>query len=96
MTWLKQAIAAGYNNVELITKDSDLDALRDRADFQKLLLDLKTKLQKRADKDMSLEQAELNNQDIDARKDVYPLRLITCPAPAGARTASPPGTGDRR
>ena len=37
MTWLKQAIAAGYDNVALMKKDSDLDALRDRADFQKLL-----------------------------------------------------------
>ena len=33
MAWLRQAIAAGYNNVALMKKDSDLDALRDRADF---------------------------------------------------------------
>jgi hypothetical protein len=37
MAWLQQAIAAGYNNVTLMKKDSDLDALRDRADFRKLL-----------------------------------------------------------
>ena len=37
MAWLQQAIAAGYDNVALMKKDSDLDALRDRADFQKLL-----------------------------------------------------------
>jgi hypothetical protein len=37
MDWLQKAIAAGYNNVALMKKDSDLDALRDRADFQKLL-----------------------------------------------------------
>jgi tetratricopeptide (TPR) repeat protein len=39
MDWLKQAIAAGYNNLALMKKDSDLDALRDRADFQELLAD---------------------------------------------------------
>jgi serine/threonine protein kinase/tetratricopeptide (TPR) repeat protein len=43
MTWLRQAIAAGYNNVALMKTDSDLDALRDRADFQELLAELKTK-----------------------------------------------------
>ena len=37
MAWLQQAIAAGYDNVALMKKDSDLDSLRDRADFQKLL-----------------------------------------------------------
>ena len=46
MAWLEQAIAAGYDNVALMTKDSDLDALRDRADFQKLFAELITKLQK--------------------------------------------------
>ena len=39
MAWLQQAIAAGYNNVALMKKDADLDPLRDRADFQKLLAD---------------------------------------------------------
>jgi serine/threonine protein kinase len=37
MAWLRQAIAAGYDNVELMKKDTDLDALRDREDFQRLL-----------------------------------------------------------
>ena len=45
MTWLRQAIAAGYNNVALMKTDSDLDALRDRADFQELLAGLETKKQ---------------------------------------------------
>jgi electron transfer flavoprotein alpha/beta subunit len=44
MAWLEQAIAAGYDNLALMQKDSDLDALRDRADFQKLLAELATKL----------------------------------------------------
>jgi hypothetical protein len=37
MDWLQKAIAAGYNNVALMKKDSDLDPLRDRPDFQALL-----------------------------------------------------------
>ncbi|HKB39060.1 MAG TPA: tetratricopeptide repeat protein, partial [Gemmataceae bacterium] len=37
MAWLKQAIAAGYNNAARLKKDKDLDALRDRADFAKLV-----------------------------------------------------------
>jgi tetratricopeptide (TPR) repeat protein len=40
MDWLQQAIAAGYDNVALMKKDSDLDPLRDRANFQKLLAEL--------------------------------------------------------
>ena len=46
MAWLRQAIAAGYNNLALMKKDSDLDALRDRADFQELLAGLETKYEK--------------------------------------------------
>jgi serine/threonine protein kinase/tetratricopeptide (TPR) repeat protein len=37
MAWLKQAVAAGYKNVAHMKQDWDLDALRDRADFTKLL-----------------------------------------------------------
>jgi len=40
MAWLKQAVAAGYNNVENMKTDKDLQALRDRKDFQRLLADL--------------------------------------------------------
>jgi serine/threonine protein kinase/tetratricopeptide (TPR) repeat protein len=40
MAWLKQAIAAGFTNVALIKTDKDLDALRDREDFKKLLAEL--------------------------------------------------------
>ena len=36
MAWLKQAIAAGYDNVALMQKDSDLDALRDRGRFPEI------------------------------------------------------------
>jgi hypothetical protein len=42
MAWLQQAVAAGYKKVEMLRKDSDLDAIRDRADFQKLIADLQT------------------------------------------------------
>jgi tetratricopeptide (TPR) repeat protein len=37
MAWLKQAVAAGYKDVEEMKQDEDLDALRDRADFKQLL-----------------------------------------------------------
>jgi tetratricopeptide (TPR) repeat protein len=41
MAWLKQAVAAGYKNAADMEKDTDLDALRDRDDFKKLLAELK-------------------------------------------------------
>jgi tetratricopeptide (TPR) repeat protein len=37
MAWLKKAVAAGFTDAEHIRQDTDLDALRDREDFQKLL-----------------------------------------------------------
>ena len=37
MAWLSSAVAAGYNNRAQVENDSDLDALRGRADFRKLL-----------------------------------------------------------
>jgi tetratricopeptide (TPR) repeat protein/tRNA A-37 threonylcarbamoyl transferase component Bud32 len=40
MAWLKRAVAAGFKQGERIKKDRDLDALRDREDFKKLLADL--------------------------------------------------------
>jgi serine/threonine protein kinase len=40
MTWLKQAVAAGYKDAEHMRKDEDLDILRGRQDFQKLLAGL--------------------------------------------------------
>jgi hypothetical protein len=41
MAWLNQAVAAGLKNVGQIEKDTDLDALRSREDFKKLLAALK-------------------------------------------------------
>jgi serine/threonine protein kinase/tetratricopeptide (TPR) repeat protein len=40
MAWLKQAIAAGYKDVAHMEKDKDLDPLREREDFKKLLAEL--------------------------------------------------------
>jgi serine/threonine protein kinase len=37
MAWLKQAVAAGYSNAAHLKQDRDLDALRGRADFLKLV-----------------------------------------------------------
>jgi serine/threonine protein kinase len=43
VTLLQQAVDAGFQDVELIKKDTDLDALRDRPDFKKLLDRLEAK-----------------------------------------------------
>ena len=40
MEWLQRAVQAGYKDAAHMKKDTDLDALRDREDFQKLLTDL--------------------------------------------------------
>ena len=45
MTWLRKAIAAGYADAENVAKDADLNALRDREDFMKLLAGLTAKRQ---------------------------------------------------
>jgi serine/threonine protein kinase/tetratricopeptide (TPR) repeat protein len=37
MAWLTQAVAAGYKNAAHLKQDNDLDVLRDRADFTKLV-----------------------------------------------------------
>lgn len=37
MDWLNKAVAAGFKNVEHMKKDKDLDALRGREDFKKLM-----------------------------------------------------------
>jgi serine/threonine-protein kinase len=38
--WLRKAIAAGFKDAARLRKDADLDALRDRDDFKKLLAEL--------------------------------------------------------
>ena len=43
MSWLKQAVAAGYNDVAHMATDQDLDSLRDREDFQKLVAELEAR-----------------------------------------------------
>jgi hypothetical protein len=40
---LKQAVAAGWNDVEQTKQDTDLDPLRARGDFKKLLVELEAK-----------------------------------------------------
>jgi serine/threonine protein kinase len=42
LAWLKQAVASGYKEAAHMKEDKDLDALRDRADFRKLLSDLES------------------------------------------------------
>jgi hypothetical protein len=41
---LREAIQKGYKNVGHIKKDKDLDPLRSRADFQKLVAELEAKV----------------------------------------------------
>ena len=41
---LRRAIAAGYHNVAELSKDSDLDGLRSRADFKKLMEELEKRI----------------------------------------------------
>jgi hypothetical protein len=40
MDWLRQAVAAGYKNVAHMKEDKDLDPLREREDFKKLMQEL--------------------------------------------------------
>jgi serine/threonine protein kinase/tetratricopeptide (TPR) repeat protein len=47
MAWLNQAVAAGYKDTAHMKEDKDLDALRDREDFQKLLAELKVGKEKK-------------------------------------------------
>jgi len=41
---LKKSIDAGFDDLDLLKKEKDLDAIRDRADFKKLVVDLEKKL----------------------------------------------------
>jgi hypothetical protein len=43
MAWLHKAVAAGFSDVAHIKNDKDLDPLRERADFKKLLAELEAK-----------------------------------------------------
>jgi hypothetical protein len=40
MVWLKKAVAAGFKDTAHMQKDNDLDALREREDFKRLLAEL--------------------------------------------------------
>jgi hypothetical protein len=44
METLRECVAAGYKDFENMRRDSDLDALRTRDDFQELLRGLKTRV----------------------------------------------------
>jgi hypothetical protein len=46
MDVLRQAVANGFGNVPLIQTDHDLDSLRSRDDFKKLLAELEQKAKK--------------------------------------------------
>jgi eukaryotic-like serine/threonine-protein kinase len=40
MAWLKQAVAAGFNDTAQMKRDTDLNVLRDRDDFKQLVAEL--------------------------------------------------------
>jgi hypothetical protein len=40
MAWIRRAVAAGFKDVAGLKQDKDLEALRDRADYRKLVFDL--------------------------------------------------------
>ena len=43
MAWLHKAVAVGFRDIKLIEGDRDLDALREREDFKKLIAELELK-----------------------------------------------------
>ena len=47
MQWLQKAVQAGYKDAAHMKKDTDLDPLRDRDDFKKLLAELEAKAEKK-------------------------------------------------
>jgi serine/threonine protein kinase/tetratricopeptide (TPR) repeat protein len=47
MAWLTKAVAAGYPDADYIKKDADLDFLRDREGFKKLVAELEKKSQEK-------------------------------------------------
>jgi tetratricopeptide (TPR) repeat protein len=46
MDWLRKAVTAGFRDVEHLKRDKDLDVLREREDFKKLISDLQAKRKK--------------------------------------------------
>jgi hypothetical protein len=48
LVWLKRAVAAGYKNAVHMKKDADLNDLRDREDFKKLMTHLEEEKMKTA------------------------------------------------
>ena len=47
MQWLLKAVQAGYKDAAHMKKDTDLDPLRERDDFKKLIAELEKKAEKK-------------------------------------------------
>ena len=47
MQWLHKAVQAGYKDAAHMKKDTDLDPLREREDFKKLLAEMEAKAEKK-------------------------------------------------
>jgi serine/threonine protein kinase len=85
MAWLQKAVAAGYKDAAHMKKDKDLDALRDREDFQKLLAELEAAAQIAQEQRARLKRAtDLANkgQHAQAAAEAAPLAEAK-PASAG-------------
>jgi len=50
ISWLQKAVAAGYQDVNRMKKETDFDPLRERADFRKLVAELETGKKHSSDK----------------------------------------------
>jgi serine/threonine protein kinase/tetratricopeptide (TPR) repeat protein len=48
MAWLKEAVAAGWNDFARMAADNDLNALRDRVDFKVLVAGLEARMRKKS------------------------------------------------
>jgi serine/threonine protein kinase/Flp pilus assembly protein TadD len=58
MAWLGKAVAAGFVDTGHMKQDADLDALREREDFKKLLAELEAKQQETRDENQQSEKKE--------------------------------------
>ena len=47
MQWLHKAVQVGYKDAAHMKRDTDLDPLRDREDFKKLIAELEKKVEKK-------------------------------------------------
>jgi hypothetical protein len=72
---LRKAVAAGFRNLELLRKDTDLDALRGREDFKALEADLAARVAATPTDKMKASQQALAHRPKAAQADAENKRL---------------------